>query len=132
MVDIRKSIRFLSGADLDSLGLGMGEIIDILDGAFRTKAAGKVSMPPKIFFHRLGPRFYSSMVSSSPELGYAGCKWQSGDPDNSGLGLPYIQGLYILTEDATGQMCAIMDDGDAAWHRERLRGGGWFDNGKRR
>ena len=109
MVDIRKSIRFLSRTDLDTLGLGMGEIIDILEAAFRAKAAGKVIMPPKIFFHRDGPRFYSSMVSASPELGYAGCKWQSGDPENSGLGLPYIQGLYILTEDATGQMCAVID-----------------------
>ena len=109
MADMRKSIRFLSKADLDSLGLGMGEIIDLLEAAFRAKAAGKVLMPPKIFFHRLGPRFYSSMVSASPDLGYAGCKWQSGDPDNPAIGLPYIQGLYILTEDATGQMRAIMD-----------------------
>ena len=109
MVEFRKSVRFLSKADLDTLGLGMSEIIDILEDAFRVKAAGEVMMPPKIFFHRLGPRFYSSMVSASPALGYAGCKWQSGDPDNASVGLPYIQGLYILTEDATGQMCAIMD-----------------------
>ena len=109
MVDIRKSIRFLSRADLEALGLAMGEIIDILETAFRVKAAGKVIMPPKIFFHRHGPRFFSSMVSASPDLGYAGCKWQSGDPDNPGLGLPYIQGLYILTEDVTGQMRAVMD-----------------------
>ena len=109
MVEIRRSIRFLSRADLDTLGLAMGEIVDILEEAFRAKAAGKVAMPPKIFFHRDGPRFYSSMVSASPTLGYAGCKWQSGDPDNPDIGLPYIQGLYILTEDATGQMRAIMD-----------------------
>ena len=109
MVEIRKSIRFLSRDDLDTLDLGMGEIIDILEAAFRAKAAGKVIMPPKIFFHRLGPRFYSSMVSASPDLGFAGCKWQSGDPDNPNIGLPYIQGLYILTEDATGQMRAIID-----------------------
>ena len=109
MVETRKSIRFLSKADLDSLGLGMGEIVDILEEAFRARAAGKVMMPPKIFFHRHGPRFYSSMVSASPDLGYAGCKWQSGDPDNPNVGLPYIQGLYILTEDATGRMRAVMD-----------------------
>ena len=109
MVDIRRSIRFLSRADLEALGLGMDEIIDILEAAFRVKAAGKVVMPPKIFFHRHGPRFYSSMVSACPDLGYAGCKWQSGDPDNPGLGLPYIQGLYILTDDVTGQMRAVMD-----------------------
>ena len=53
----------------------MGDIIDILEAAFRAKAAGKMMMPPKIFFHRHGPRFYSSMVSANPALGYAGCKW---------------------------------------------------------
>ena len=109
MADIRNSIRFLSRADLDTLGLEMGEVIDLLEAAFRAKAAGKVIMPPKIFFHRHGPRFYSSMVSASPDLGYAGCKWQSGDPDNAARGLPYIQGLYILTEDSTGQMRAVID-----------------------
>lgn len=109
MVEIHRSVRFLSGADLDALGLGMGELVDILEEAFRAKAAGGVTMPPKIFFHRGGPRFYSSMVCASPALGYAGCKWQSGDPDNPDIGLPYIQGLYILTEDATGRMCAVMD-----------------------
>ena len=109
MVEARRSIRFLSGADLDTLGLGMGALVDILEEAFRAKAAGGVTMPPKIFFHRGGPRFYSSMVCASPALGYAGCKWQSGDPANPDIGLPYIQGLYILTEDATGRMCAVMD-----------------------
>ncbi len=109
MAEARRSIRFLSGADLDMLDIGMGELVDILEAAFRAKAAGEVTMPPKIFFHRGGPRFYSSMVSASPALGYAGCKWQSGDPENPDIGLPYIQGLYILTEDATGRMRAVMD-----------------------
>ena len=62
MVGIHKSIRFLSRADLDTLGLGMGETIDILEAAFRAKADGNVIMPPKIFFHRDGPRFYSSIM----------------------------------------------------------------------
>jgi len=109
MTNIHTDVRFLSAADLDTLGLTMAEIIGILEDAFRVNATGDVMMPPKIFFHRHGPRFYSSMVSASPDLGYAGCKWQSGDPDNPGRNLPYIQGLYILTEDATGQMRAIMD-----------------------
>ncbi len=105
----RRPVRYLSGADLDGLGLGMGALVDILEKAFRAKAAGETAMPPKIFFHRDGPRFYSAMACASPALGYAGCKWQSGDPDNPAIGLPYIQGLYILTEDGTGSMRAVMD-----------------------
>ena len=104
-----KNIRYLNAAALDDLGLSIGEIVDILENLFREKAKGELFMPPKIFFHRHGPRFYSAMASAAPALGFAGCKWQSGDPDNPARNLPYIQGLYILTEDITGQMVALMD-----------------------
>jgi ornithine cyclodeaminase/alanine dehydrogenase-like protein (mu-crystallin family) len=100
---------YLSGADIERLGFTMLEIVQQIEEMFRLKARGRMLMPPKIFFHRGGPRFYSSMVSCAPEIGYAGCKWQSGDPANVGRGLPYIQGLYILCEDGTGRPVAIMD-----------------------
>ena len=102
-------ILYLSNRDLEELGLSLGEIVPILEEMFRRKASGDTVQPPKIFFHRGGPRFYGSMVSSAPGLGYAGCKWQSGDPENPARGLSYIQGLFILSEDATGQPVAIMD-----------------------
>jgi ornithine cyclodeaminase/alanine dehydrogenase len=105
----RHDTLYLNEADLEALDLGMSEIVDILEQAFRHKAAGHTMMPPKIFFHVAGDRFYSAMVSCCPPLGYAGCKWQSGDPANPARGLPYIQGLYVLSEHATGQMVAIMD-----------------------
>ncbi len=108
MVNAR-DILYLSTRDLESLGLSMAEIVPILEEMFRLKAAGGTVMPPKIFFHRNGPGFYSSMVSSAPAIGYAGCKWQSGDPANPARGLPYIQGLFVMTEDETGQPVAIMD-----------------------
>ena len=102
-------ILYLSNRDLEELGLSLGDIVPILEEMFRRKASGDTVQPPKIFFHRGGPRFYGSMVSSAPGLGYAGCKWQSGDPENPARGLSYIQGLFILSEDATGQPVAIMD-----------------------
>ena len=49
------------------------------------------------------------MSSSCPPLGFAGCKWQSGDPANPSRGLPYIQGLYILNDNDSGEMVAVMD-----------------------
>ena len=104
-----ESILYLSSRDLDDIGLSMAEIVSILEEMFRLKAEGGTVLPPKLFFHRNGPRFYSSMVSSAPALGYAGCKWQSGDPDNPARGLAYIQGLFIMSEDTTGQPVAIMD-----------------------
>lgn len=104
-----QQIRYLNETHLDSLGLAMPGIVDILEETFRFKAAGDALMPPKIFFHLEGDRFYSAMASCCPPLGYAGSKWQSGDPQNPSRKLPYIQGLYILNEHATGQMVAVMD-----------------------
>ena len=102
-------ILYLSGADLDRLAFTIADMVPILEEMFRLKAQGSTRMPPKIFFHRGGPRFYSAMVSCAPGLGFAGCKWQSGDPENTARGLPYIQGLYLLSEDVTGRPVAIMD-----------------------
>ncbi len=107
-----REITYLNSGHLDELNLSMAEIVDILESAFRLKAAGNISMPPKIFFHHDGDRFYSAMTSSCQPLGFAGCKWQSGDPANPSIGLPYIQGLYILNDNDTGEMLAVMD---ACW-----------------
>jgi ornithine cyclodeaminase/alanine dehydrogenase-like protein (mu-crystallin family) len=102
-------ILYLNSSDLDRLEFTMPQMVPMLEEMFRLKAGGKTLMPPKIFFHRDGPRFYSAMVSCAPGIGYAGCKWQSGDPENPARGLPYIQGVYLLSEDATGRPIAIMD-----------------------
>lgn len=102
-------IRYLNESHLESLGLDMSAIVDVLEEMFRFKAAGEALMPPKIFFHLEDDRFYSAMASCCPPLGYAGSKWQSGDPQNPLRDLPYIQGLYVLNEHPTGQMVAIID-----------------------
>lgn len=105
----RDSFLYLSHKDLDALGLGYGEIVAILEKVFVEKAEGRTSLPPKHWIERGGnDRFYSAMSSAIPGLGFGGCKWQSGDPANPTRGLPYIQGLYILSEDETGQVIAVM------------------------
>ncbi|MCH9027107.1 MAG: ornithine cyclodeaminase family protein [Proteobacteria bacterium] len=112
MIDGPQSMReiiYLNQSHLDSLDLNLSCIVDVLEDVFRHKAAGDTVMPPKIFFHLQEDRFYSAMASCCPPLGYAGSKWQSGDPANPSRGLPYIQGLFILNENETGQMVAIID-----------------------
>jgi ornithine cyclodeaminase/alanine dehydrogenase-like protein (mu-crystallin family) len=44
-----------------------------------------------------------------------GVKWVAGYPGNQDLGLPYIHGLLVLTEAATGRPLAVMD---ATWITE--------------
>ena len=100
---------YLNASHLDALDLGMSDIVDILEEVFRHKAAGDTVMPPKMFFYTEGDRFCSAMGSACAPLGYAGAKWQSGNPENPSRGLPYIQGLYVLNEYESGRMAAILD-----------------------
>ena len=100
---------YLNASHLDALDLGMSDIVDILEAVFRHKAAGDTVMPPKMFFYTEGDRFLSAMGSACAPLGYAGAKWQSGNPENPSRGLPYIQGLYVLNEHESGRMAAILD-----------------------
>jgi len=106
---IHTEFKYIHAAALETLGFTMHDTVEVLEEAFCVKAHGGAIMPPKVFFYRSGDRFYSSMASASAQLGFGGCKWQSGDPENPTRGLPYIQGLYILTEEKTGQVRAVID-----------------------
>ncbi len=102
-------ILYLSRKDVEGLGLGMGEIIEAVEEAFREKGLGRTIMPAK---HWLAPserRFYSAMTSVVPAARVAACKWQSGSSDNAALGLPYITGLLILNDAQTGLPIGVMD-----------------------
>ena len=101
--------RYLTASDLQGLGLTLARVADVLEAAFRHKAAGAVVSPPMTFFHRAQGAWFNSMVCWIPPLGYAGCKFQSGDAANLARGLPSIQGLYLLCESDGGRMVALMD-----------------------
>ena len=82
-------ILYLSNRDLEQLGVSLGEIVPILEEMLRRKANGGTVQPPKIFFHRGGPRFYSAMVREarhaasclgSVALARAGARRQRGQP----------------------------------------------------
>jgi ornithine cyclodeaminase/alanine dehydrogenase-like protein (mu-crystallin family) len=102
-------ILYLSRADMDRVGPSLAEIVVLLEQGFKLKGEGRTVMPPKHWVERTDDRFFSAMSSYIPDLGFGGCKWQSGDPLNSTRGLPYIQGLYVLTEDTLGIPVAIFD-----------------------
>ena len=97
-----REILYLTHAEMDQIGPSLKEIVSLLETGFRLKGQGKTVLPPKHWIERSDNRFCSAMSSYIPELGFSGCKWQSGDPQNSARGLPYIQGLYVLTEDSLG------------------------------
>jgi len=101
---------YLSQSDVESVGLGMAEIIDALETAFAEKGQGRVEMPPKPGIHPGGgDNFIHAMPAYIPALESAGVKWVSGFPENQARGLPYITGLLILNDAQTGLPLSVMD-----------------------
>ncbi len=101
---------YLSQSDVVSIGLGMPDIIELLEAAFQEKGHGRVEMPPKPGIHPGGgDNFIHAMPAYIPGMRSAGLKWVSGFPDNYQRGLPYISGLLILNDPDTGLPVSVMD-----------------------
>jgi ornithine cyclodeaminase/alanine dehydrogenase-like protein (mu-crystallin family) len=110
-----ESVRYLSRADVEAVGLTGREVIEILGAAFRAKRDGAVEMPPKIGVHPRDDAFIHAMPAYLASADAVGIKWVAGYPDNQQLGLPYIHGLILLSDAATGRPLAVID---ATWITE--------------
>jgi len=110
-----KPIRYLSRADVEAVGLSALEVIDILEGAFRAKRAGDVEMPPKVGVHPREDAFIHAMPAYLADTDAVGLKWVAGYPSNQPLGIPYIHGLFVLSDAGSGRPLAVMD---ATWITE--------------
>jgi alanine dehydrogenase len=109
------TLRYLSRSDVEAVGLGALEVVDILEAAFRAKRAGDVEMPPKVGVHPREDAFIHAMPAYLADTDAVGLKWVAGYPSNQPLGIPYIHGLFVLSEAATGRPLAVMD---ATWITE--------------
>jgi ornithine cyclodeaminase/alanine dehydrogenase-like protein (mu-crystallin family) len=109
------ALRYLSRADVEAVGLRGLEVVAILDGVFRAKRKGAVEMPPKIGVHPRPDAFIHAMPAYLEGADAVGVKWVAGYPDNQSLGLPYIHGLFVLSDAASGRPLAVMD---ATWITE--------------
>lgn len=106
------NILYLSRSDVAGVGLGMGEIVGIVERVFAEKGKGNVEMPPKPGIHPAPDAFIHAMPAYVPALDAAAVKWVSGYPQNPDRGLPYITGLLVLNDPGTGVPLAVMD---ATW-----------------
>ncbi len=102
-------ILYLSSADIASLEIDISAIIRAVEEAFREKGLGRTEMPPKPGLHPGEESFIHAMPAYVPSLGMMGIKWISAYPDNPAKGLPYIAGLMILNDPATGLPLAVLD-----------------------
>ena len=106
-------IRFLSGPDIDSLGLSNAEIVDAVEGAVRAHGDGRVVVEPRVHlvpdndgaghFNVLRGHLRGSPARSS------GVKVVGDFVANYAAGLPSELGLLTLYDPGTGVPLAIMD-----------------------
>ena len=103
---------YLSRADIERLDLPAARIIEVVEDALVQKGSGNVEMPPKPGIHTRPGAFIHAMPAYVRTTGAAGLKWIGGYPGNAARGLPYITGLMILNDPASGIPLAVMD---ATW-----------------
>jgi ornithine cyclodeaminase/alanine dehydrogenase-like protein (mu-crystallin family) len=101
----------LGRQELESLEMTMDGVVDILDDAFHQKARGLVQNPPKPAVHPRSDAFINAMPAYLGGSDRAGIKWVAGYETNRARGLPYIYGVFILTDAETGRPLALMDGG---------------------
>jgi len=107
---VKNDLLYLSRQDVEAANLSMREIIDVIEEMFALKGQGGVEMPPKPGIHTRKDSFLHAMpafIMGKNEA--AGLKWVGGYPENPGKGLPYISGLFILNDPASGMPLCIMD-----------------------
>jgi ornithine cyclodeaminase/alanine dehydrogenase len=105
-------ILYLNRRDVESLGISMREVLELVDHGFLLRGLGKTEMPPKQGIHPRSNAFIHAMPAYIKEEDVAGLKWVSGYPSNMDKGLPYITGLLALNDPETGIPFAVMD---CAW-----------------
>lgn len=106
----KNQLLYLSKADVEAIGVTMAEIIESLKVTFRAKGEGRTEMPPKPGIHPGGgDNFIHAMPAYIADLKSAGIKWVAGFPENHQKGLPYVTGLLIFNDVATGLPLAVMD-----------------------
>jgi ornithine cyclodeaminase/alanine dehydrogenase-like protein (mu-crystallin family) len=83
--------------------------VDVVRDAFVEFAAGKWTMPPKVYVTNYPAGDFRAM----PALGggYALLKWINSFPGNPALGLPTVSGVVLLSEAESGQLRAVLDAG---------------------
>jgi alanine dehydrogenase len=101
------SILLLPDAQVRGL-LGMQEAIEVVEAAFVGLAEGRVQMPPKLYLEF--PRFVGDLRIMPAAMGgeLAGVKVVNSHARNPERGLPAVAGTYLLAEQETGRVIALM------------------------
>jgi alanine dehydrogenase len=104
-------LRFLSGPDIDSLGLSNAEIVAAVEDAVRAHGDGRVVIEPRVHLvpDNDGAGHFNVLRGHLSDPGVSGVKVVGDFVANHAVGLPSELGLLTLYDPATGAPVAIMD-----------------------
>jgi ornithine cyclodeaminase/alanine dehydrogenase-like protein (mu-crystallin family) len=89
--------------------LDPNDAVDAVRNAFVEHAAGRWTMPPKVYVPAPPGGDFRAMPAAGG--GHAVLKWVNSFPGNPELGLPTVSGIVLLSESLTGRLLAILDAG---------------------
>ena len=99
----------LNKRDIQNVGVTMSQVLDAVGEGLRLKGLGKIQMPPRSAIRPLADSFLDAMPVYIDDSKVCGVKWMSGYRGNRSKNLPYINGLLVLNDVATGMPVAVMD-----------------------
>jgi ornithine cyclodeaminase/alanine dehydrogenase-like protein (mu-crystallin family) len=104
-------LRFLSAADVESLGVGRGDIVAAVEGALRAQGEGRAVLEPRVHLipNNAGAGHFNVLRGHLDPLGVSGVKVVGDFVDNHRLGLPSELALVTLYDPGTGAPLAIVD-----------------------
>lgn len=106
------TLTYLDRASVQRLLPAVEEQVDRLTLTYRAMAHGRVENPAKIGVHARPETFIHAMPAFLVDDDVTALKWVSAYPGNPARGLPYISGLIVLNDSASGLPVAVMDAGE--------------------
>jgi len=104
-------LRFLSGPDIDALGLSNAEVVAAVEDAVRAHGVGRAVVEPRVHLEPDpgGAGHFNVLRGHLPVPGVSGVKVVGDFVPNYAAGLPSELGLLTLYDPGTGVPLAIMD-----------------------
>lgn len=109
---IGAEILYLTRADIEGLGIGRLETVELVREALTEHGKKDCEMPAKIGIHPVPNSLMHAMPAWIPKSEACGIKWAENFPDNHELGLPATSGLVVLNDPESGWPVSVMD---AVW-----------------
>jgi ornithine cyclodeaminase/alanine dehydrogenase len=100
---------YLSRAEVAELLPPLPEQLGLVEQTYRSMANGGVELPPKPGIHPRPNAFIHAMPAYLRDEDIVALKWIAGYRANKARGLPYLNGLIILSDPETGVPTVVMD-----------------------